>query len=163
MKTKSLLLAVLTLTLSTAALANEKEKNGLSAKIEFLYSCPATVHEFTCLEKAGVMRQCRDYAITACGNKYIFTRMGVTWVMTGSNLEASFKQTNLNTTAKANQAVAQGAVQASAASHQIMQATQQASVAASQASMAASQAAMAASQAAMAASQAAMAATPPPQ
>jgi hypothetical protein len=151
---KTILLST-TLACSGLVQAGDKDvKEELLNKLTFLYSCKAASYDFQCLNKKGMMKKsCVEFGVSGCGNKFIYTVMGKTWILTSSNM------TNMDS-AEITSASIQGPSPQVAATSQANMAAHQSAMAANQAAMAASQAA---SQAAMAASQAAMAATPPPQ
>lgn len=147
---KAILVTSLAILPLLANAGDNRNKEEITNKLTFLYSCPAEDYEFQCLKKQGMMKKnCVEFGVSGCGNKFIYTMMGKTWILTSSNLA--------NLGGEKNTAAMLHSENQSVVMNQANIASQQA------ATMAANQAAMAASQAAMAANHAAMAATPPPQ
>jgi hypothetical protein len=124
------------------------QKMVLGNKIEYIYDCPKSQLEFTCINRFGAQEKnaCAEWGVKACGNKMVFTIMGGNFVQTYSSTFKTKVDSALSAASVSNQASKIASQQASA---QASQAAMQASQAASNAAMQASQAATQASNAAM--------------
>lgn len=131
---------------SVSETAKSKDHREIYAKVKFISDCRKEAVDFSCIQKNYNGAYCIDYGVTACGEKFIFTRIGRSWLITHSEkLDQEQSENSLSQSIEASIQVSN--IQSANAASQVAQTAN----AASQAAQAASQAAQAASQAAQAA------------
>ncbi|OUS30504.1 hypothetical protein A9Q99_06000 [Gammaproteobacteria bacterium 45_16_T64] len=120
-------------------------------KVRFMSDCEENRIKFECISEPG--RYCREFGVSACGAKSIYTSIGGNWIKTDSRLSVNSNLQALGATSSSSQAAVNSINGMSAAN---------ASMAASNAAASAAAAGAAASAAAASAAASAAAATPPP-
>lgn len=80
----SLILAVTGCSWVNVKKVDSKSQEKITNNISFRLDCKPTEAELTCLninENTGV---CNEYGVVACGEKSIYSQVGLSWMMTAS-------------------------------------------------------------------------------